>query len=71
MKSVCLICGSARIETVCGDQSCPCGGGSKWSSLRAIVLPGLCYRDKRGNVWETQSCGRRVLVETAPTQEKP
>lgn len=60
----CLICGRCRIETVCGDQSCPCTGGAPFSSMRAIFIVGLGFSD--GTM--TMPCGR--AVRNSPAAEE-
>jgi hypothetical protein len=67
-KTVCCFCRRARVETVCGDQSCPCCGGPAHSDLRpagvgAIEGVGFTLKDGREVTQTRCSCGRWVLVE--------
>lgn len=62
-KAVCLICGNARICTVCGDQSCPCRGGPRQSGMRPVFIVGMGWTDSKGRAWVIAECGRHVSAE--------
>lgn len=65
MLTTCLICNRRRVETVCGDQSCPCRADeSKWADTRPIVIEGLECVDKRGRTVRQAKCGRWIVVDT-------
>lgn len=62
MKTVCLICGRARVVPThgVGDTDCPCVGGREFSNIKRIFVPGLGYTLKDGTHVTTMPCGRLI-----------
>lgn len=58
-STLCLFCGRKRVETGCGDQSCPCRGGRKFAPVSPVVIPGMSYAGHPEGTFVAR-CGRVV-----------
>lgn len=57
--TVCLFCRRKRVETGCGDNSCPCRGGRKFAPVTPVVIPGMSYAGHPDGTFVAR-CGRVV-----------
>jgi hypothetical protein len=62
--TLCLLCGNRRVETVCGDQSCPCTGGPGFVWTTPVVIAGMEY-DTPAGPRVMARCGRLVPADRA------
>lgn len=66
MKVVCLMCGRARLVTVCGDQSCACTRRpGERGAAEAVLVPGMVF--SIGGGYSVMACdwGREIVVRDA------